>query len=49
MPASISASASSSARRARGAGCEDRLRVFIGPEEGLAGPCFGAERVGPHG
>ena len=33
-------------RRAR---CERDLRVLVGTEEGLAGPGFCAERVGPHG
>jgi len=34
---------------ARCSGCEDRLRIVVGPEEGLAGPCCCAERVSPHG
>ena len=34
---------------ARRAGCEDPFRILVGPEEGLAGPCFCAERVGSHG
>ena len=49
VPASISASASSSARLRAVPGARTTVRVLVGAKERLAGPGFCAEGVGPYG